>query len=331
MSLQTYLEQRESCVSKQEALINTAKNEKRNLSVDEHATFLNLDKEIEDIEKTVETMKKFDNNKDKDILNGVKTGSFVPENNQKVENKFEFGNFLQATAKTYGGRVNGDVDMSILNAASGHSANVPSEGGFLISPQKSSEVMQKMYESGEILSRCHVIEIGEGSDSLEIPYVNETSRANGSRWGGLRAYRKGEVETPTSSKTDLGQWECRLSDLKAIVYVTERLLNDASALQSLVESQMAGEFTFKTEDELLNGSGGIQCKGVVGDTATVSVAKETGQAAATVVMENIVKMYCRCWGRSRLSAAWFINQDIEPELFTMALNVGTGKELCPCA
>jgi HK97 family phage major capsid protein len=35
-------------------------------------------------------------------------------------------------------------------------------------------------------------------------------------------------------------------------------------------------------------------------------------------------MYTRCWGRARQGAAWFINQDVEPQLFTMALSVGTG-------
>jgi HK97 family phage major capsid protein len=134
---------------------------------------------------------------------------------------------------------------------------------------------------------------------LEVPFVDEDSRASGSRWGGLRAYREGEVDTPTSSKTKMGLWECRVSDLKALCYVTERLLNDAPAMESLIMELMPQEFTFKLEDEILNGTGGIQCKAVIGDTATVSITKETGQAADTIVVQNIIKMWSRCWGRSR--------------------------------
>jgi HK97 family phage major capsid protein len=239
------------------------------------------------------------------------------------------GEFFQAVAKaeTAYGRFPGagTVDNRLIqNAASGHSANVPSDGGFLIGAEKSNEIIQKIYTGGEIANRCAKYEIGEYSDSLEIPYVDETSRVAGSRWGGLRAYREGEVDTATSSKTKLGQWECRLTDLKALVYVTERLLQDAPALESLIMDQMPQEFMFKLVDEILNGEGGIQCKGVVGDTATVSVAKETGQAAATILPENIMKMYARCWGRSRGKAAWFHNQDVEPQLFALALSVGTG-------
>ena len=58
--------------------------------------------------------------------------------------------------------------------------------------------------------------------------------------------------------------------------------------------------------------------------ALVTVAKEAGQPAATLQPENIIKMWSRCYNRSRLNSVWFINQDIEPQLFTLAIQVGTG-------
>jgi HK97 family phage major capsid protein len=59
----------------------------------------------------------------------------------------------------------------------------------------------------------------------------------------------------------------------------------------------------------------------------VSVAKETGQAAATVVAQNVIKMWARMWARSRANAAWFVNQDVEPQLMQMSVAVGTGGQL----
>jgi HK97 family phage major capsid protein len=56
----------------------------------------------------------------------------------------------------------------------------------------------------------------------------------------------------------------------------------------------------------------------------VSVAKESGQTAATVLFENIAKMYSRMPARNRRNAAWYINQGIEPQLFSMSISVGTG-------
>lgn len=54
------------------------------------------------------------------------------------------------------------------------------------------------------------------------------------------------------------------------------------------------------------------------------MSKESGQAASTVVIQNIIKMYARLWSRSRQNAVWYINQDILPQLMTMTLAVGSG-------
>ena len=84
------------------------------------------------------------------------------------------------------------------------------------------------------------------------------------------------------------------------------------------------EFGFKVDDALINGNGAGQPLGILSSNCLVTVAKESGQAASTVVVENIVKMWARMWARSRQNAVWLINQDIEPQLYTMSLSVGTG-------
>jgi HK97 family phage major capsid protein len=56
----------------------------------------------------------------------------------------------------------------------------------------------------------------------------------------------------------------------------------------------------------------------------VTVAKETGQATKTILIENITKMYSRMLPSSLGSAVWVVSIDALPELMTMALSVGTG-------
>ena len=57
----------------------------------------------------------------------------------------------------------------------------------------------------------------------------------------------------------------------------------------------ATEFAFQLDDEILNGTGADQCLGVLNanNASLVSQAKENGQLAATVVTENITKMWSR--------------------------------------
>jgi hypothetical protein len=54
------------------------------------------------------------------------------------------------------------------------------------------------------------------------------------------------------------------------------------------------------------------------------VSAETGQATATIVLENVIKMYSRMLPSSLSRAIWVTTPEAIPELFTMALSVGTG-------
>lgn len=54
------------------------------------------------------------------------------------------------------------------------------------------------------------------------------------------------------------------------------------------------------------------------------MSKEAGQAATTILAENIINMYSRRFASQTNNYAWFYNQDIEPQLYTMSLAVGTG-------
>jgi len=74
----------------------------------------------------------------------------------------------------------------------------------------------------------------------------------------------------------------------------------------------------------ISGSGVGEPLGFIACPAMVQVAKETGQAAATILWENIVKMYARMLPASLGRAVWIASIDTFPELATMALSVGTG-------
>jgi HK97 family phage major capsid protein len=58
--------------------------------------------------------------------------------------------------------------------------------------------------------------------------------------------------------------------------------------------------------------------------ALVTVAKDNGQAAATLSENNIQQMWSRMHPRSRMNAVWHINQDVEPQLYQLSRTIGTG-------
>jgi HK97 family phage major capsid protein len=141
--------------------------------------------------------------------------------------------------------------------------------------------------------------------------------------GGLRVYRRNETDTSSSSRMEMEQIKLEATSLFGLTYTSEEILErSASAFIGLMEAGFQDEFASRLMDERLSGTGVGQYEGVLNSPAVVSVAKETGQAAATVVYENVVKMRARCWGYGR--AVWLANEDVLPQLMTMSLAVGTG-------
>lgn len=220
--------------------------------------------------------------------------------------------------------------------ATGASESVSSDGGFLVQTEFATNVFERIYQTGALLARCSEQVIGPQFSGMQIPAVDEQSRADGSRFGGIRAYWGSEAGTLQSSKPTWRQVRLELKKLHVLVYATDELLSDAAAFDSFLQRNVPNEIKFKWEDALYNGTGGGLPLGMLNAPCTVSVAKETGQAAATITWANVKKMWARLWaggaganviqgnGGSMSGAAWFINQDCMPQLFSMTENVGTG-------
>lgn len=238
------------------------------------------------------------------------------------DKEFRFGQFLQAVANMSMGR--SDLVSEEIRAATGLSEGVQSDGGFLVQQDMASELFKAAISFGTLSSRVRRIPISGNSNGLKINAVAETSRATGSRWGGVQTYWLAEAASKTASKPEFRQMELSLKKLAALCYLTDELIQDTTALGSIVTQAFTEEMAWMIDNAIYNGSGAGQPLGIMNSPALITVAKEAGQAAATIVYENIIKMWARMTAASRANSAWFINQDIEPELFTMAHVVGTG-------
>jgi HK97 family phage major capsid protein len=211
-------------------------------------------------------------------------------------------------------------------AGTGMTQGVSSEGGVLVPPAFSREVWDRSrVKSESMLGYCDVLPIDPGVESLTISAINETSRANGSRWGGVQGKWKSELTQMAETRPALRDIKVEPKELYVLGYISDKLLRSAPGTAStLLATAAADEINFKIGDAIFNGDGAGKPRGVIGHTGTVSVAKETGQTAATVVTPNINKMWARCHANWRSGAAWFINQAVETELENLTMTVGTG-------
>jgi HK97 family phage major capsid protein len=208
-------------------------------------------------------------------------------------------------------------------AISGMSELVPQDGGILVGTDFQTGIMGRVYDVGQLLQMADMTPVSANSNSMAFFREKETSRVDGSRRGGIRAYWASEADEKTSSKPAFEKLRLELYKVIGLVYATDELLADASALGAWVMSNLPEELRFKIEDAMMNGTGAGMPQGIIGDAATVTVAKETGQAADTIVSENVQKMWSRRWV-PKTDYVWLINQDCGPQLWGMSLAVGTG-------
>lgn len=233
-----------------------------------------------------------------------------------------FGEYLQGVARGDSGL---GWDPRFKRSASGANTSVPSEGGVFVEHDMSTMLFDRAVEAAVLAPLCTTIEIGANSDGIDLPYIDETSRVSGSRWGGVQVYWRAEADTVTAAKPKFGELDMRLQELMGLAYATDRLLKDASALASVFTMAFTSEMSFKIDDAIFRGNGAGLPLGIIDSTGPrAQQAKETGQAADTIVVENLQKMWTRVLPRSKSKGVWLINSETTPQLDSLALPVGTG-------
>ena len=236
----------------------------------------------------------------------------------------DFGEFLRAVANVpMGGTIDPRLapEASEMRAASGMSEGVLSDGGFLVAPQFVDTLINDAIETGVLAKKCRRLPMSR--NTLSIPGVDETSRADGSRAGGIRAYWEGEADALTSSKPKFRRIEMKAKKLTGLCYATDELLEDSAALGAFIAQGFADEFGFKIDDAIFRGDGAGKPLGILNAGCKVEVSKESGQAAATILAENVMKMFARQMPRGVKNAVWYINQAAWPQIFQLHLAVGT--------
>ncbi len=204
-------------------------------------------------------------------------------------------------------------------AASGMNEAGGSDGGFLVQQDFVAELMKRAYDKSNLWDRTRKITVGPNSNGVKINALKDSSRANGTRFGGIQAFWTGEGAEKIGTTLKFRQMDLRLHKLTGLLYATDEMLEDAAALDGIIREAFRDEFAFKLDGAVFEGNGAGMPMGVMLSPALVTVAKESGQLADTVTVENIVKIYARMWARSQMDFIWTINQQIEPQLMTMKI------------
>lgn len=202
------------------------------------------------------------------------------------------------------------------------SSTVPSEGGFLVPEVLRSELLKVSLETSIVRPRARVVPME--SSRVPFPMVDSTSNVS-SVHGGIIGYWTEEGAALTGSNPSFGRLVLDAKKLTTYCEVPNELISDSvSSFQTFIDEMFPEALGFYEDDAFINGTGVGEPLGFLNAPAAISVTKETGQAADTIVWENVIKMYSRMLPGSLNRAVWIVSPNTFPELATMALSVGTG-------
>lgn len=237
-----------------------------------------------------------------------------------LDGKFDsIGEFLQTVSSKADPTNPKLAELRTIQASMG--STVPADGGFLIPEQFRSEILMNSLESSIVRPRATVVPMS--SLTLSLPTVDETSHAS-SVMGGIVAHWTEESAQLTATEPQFGRTQLQSKKLTAFSNVPNELMRDAPGLDAFIRTAFPSAVSFFEDIAFLGGTGVGEPLGVLNGTGVVTVAKEAGQAADTVVYENFARMYSRMLPGSLSRAVWVASNDTFFELATMALNVGLG-------
>jgi HK97 family phage major capsid protein len=216
------------------------------------------------------------------------------------------------------------IEVQRRGSPAGASELIPSDGGFLIQNEFSHDIVKRVYDTGQILSRCLTFPLTQPhTNGLTLPSFDETSRANGSRLGGVTAAWANESDSIVPSKGKFKVSNLTVNKLIAAIYCTDELLSDSNAVANWLTYALSEEIRFKAELAICQGSGAGQPVGIINSDATIIAPVQVGQGSGTFISANAYTMLAALWTPSLTSAIWIYNQALLPYLSTLHTSVGT--------
>ena len=167
------------------ALLDKVQAEKRAITVEEDKRDKEIDIEIATLNDMIDKrLKKLNINEE------------VPHMDIEVKPAEKFkslGEQLQAVRDFSTGRRQDNRLIEQRTGPTGMSEGIPADGGFMVQTDFANTLLEKTFADSGIISRVNRIPISASSNALKIPAIAESSRADGSRQGGIREIGRAHV------------------------------------------------------------------------------------------------------------------------------------------
>ena len=210
------------------------------------------------------------------------------------------------------------TDRRLVRAPHGAGEVDPTGGGFLVPEIYSTSLIESIYQESQLWPHCST-DVRDGPIAgVRVPGVDETSRADGSRFGGALSYWAAEADQVIATKPRFRMIDYSAHKLIALVYASNELIADSAIFNAYVRRALVAEASFKLDAAIVSGSGAGLPMGMLNSPALITVAKDIGQGVASISTPNLTGMWKRLPSPSRKNAVWLCHEDVTDQLDGLA-------------
>jgi HK97 family phage major capsid protein len=233
------------------------------------------------------------------------------------------GDAFIAAAATLGLRPANAAPQDKIDKLRNYSEKVPSEGGVLVPEEYRAQIITRSLEAALVRPRATVIPLATGK--MRWPAIDMTTEV-GEVYGGMVFAWTDEGGTIVPSDATFAAITLEANKLTGGALVPNELLRDANVLTAWLMTNLPNGIGHFQDLAHIKGNGVKKPLGMLhpDNPALITATKEVGQPAATFTWMNALSMFSRLLPECFATSVWVISPDCIPEVFTMAVPVGTG-------
>ena len=211
--------------------------------------------------------------------------------------------------------------IQVNNAVLGANEGTGADGGFALQEDFAGTIIESAVRHSELLNRLDRYTCSSPANSMRWVSADETD-VSASVFGGVQMYWAAEGATVAASKPQLKEMKMDLEKMMGIAYATDEMLTDAAFMTGFFGTAFALAAERLLVSGVIAGDGEGKPKGFLQSKALITVDAEPGQANASFLGANAIKMQARAMPRNRERLVWLMHPDAEELLPYLSIQNG---------
>jgi HK97 family phage major capsid protein len=203
---------------------------------------------------------------------------------------------------------------------------VPSDGGFLVPVEYSSQIHNVSLENELVMPRCFVQPML--TNEIKLPAM-EIGDHSSNLFGGFTASYVAETGDISEANPKTRMMTLSAKKLTGLLRFSNELAQDIPGGEQQIVNICGKGLSYYRDRAFLKGSGVGEPLGILNADCVVSVDKKTGQKADTIQYGNLTQMMSRMYAGSFANSVWVCHQTCIPQLLELSIAVGVGGSVIP--